>query len=234
MQLTEVDQDGAVQEAFEGLPERTRLGFLRGAAGALGGGIVLAATVGTGEATATITASRPPRRFGPLRFASGDTGILQYALMLEYLEAEFYAQATKNGIADGEPATGRFLEVVTHDERLHVTYLKRVLGRRAPKKPRFDFGTAVTDLEKFKTTSLTLESTGVGAYMGQAGNLRSGRILRAATSILTIEARHAGAIAAILGSAADDLTPNGAFDRGLSARGVLTAVKATDFIPALR
>ncbi len=56
--------------------------------------------------------------------------------------------------------------------------------------------------------------------------------MRAAVSILTIEARHAAAIAAILGHVPgrDGITPDGAFDKALSRAKILRAVGDTGFI----
>ena len=72
-----------------------------------------------------------------------------------------------------------------------------------------------------------LENTGVHAYLGQAGNIKDGKILLAAASIVTIEARHSGAIGSIINKA---INPNGAFDNGLPASAILKAVTGTHFI----
>lgn len=48
-----------------------------------------------------------------------------------------------------------------------------------------------------------------------------------ALSIVTVEARHAGAIGLCLGK---PIAPNGPFDAGYPASQVLTAVKGTGFI----
>ena len=75
-----------------------------------------------------------------------------------------------------------------------------------------------------------LENTGVHAYTGQAGNIKTPAYLLAAASIVTIEARHAGAIGAYLDPKPTEIAPSGSFDTGLSAAKVLAAVKATGFI----
>jgi hypothetical protein len=82
----------------------------------------------------------------------------------------------------------------------------------------------------FSATAFVLENTGVHAYLGQAGNIASPAYLGVAASIVTIEARHAGALGGYLKSSPKEITPSGAFDTGLSAADVLAAVKATGFI----
>ena len=72
-----------------------------------------------------------------------------------------------------------------------------------------------------------LENTGVHAYIGQAGNIKNSAYLLVALSIVTIEARHSGAIGGYLGKS---IAPSGPFDTGYTASKVLTAVKGTGFI----
>jgi len=67
----------------------------------------------------------------------------------------------------------------------------------------------------------------VHAYLGQAGNIKRAAYLLAAASIVTIDARHSGAIGSITGM---KINPNGTFDNGYTAHKILTEVKATGFI----
>jgi hypothetical protein len=219
--LEAIDVDGAVREASEQAAGDTRLSFLRKGAVAggavIGGGAILSALVpGT-----ALAAGRPPSALG-----SGDIGILNYALTLEYLESSFYNEATSQGkITD--PKLKQFLRTVTKDENAHVKFLKSALGSHAVKKPKFDFQGIPGDQAKFAATAYVLENTGVHAYLGQAANIQAAKVLLAAASIVTIEARHSGAIGLYLGKA---IAPSGPFDTGLSASAVLAAVKKTGFI----
>ena len=213
-------------EAAEAVAGDSRLDFLKkaGLAGgaAVGGGALLSAVAAPGAFAAS--SGRPPKSFG-----SGDVGILNYALTLEYLEAAFYNEATASGkITD--PATARFLAVVTKDENTHVAALKQALGSKAAKKPKFDFKGTTSDQGMFQATAQVLENTGVHAYFGQGFNIRKAAYLKVAISILTVEARHAGAIGLINGGGAKDITPDGAFDTPYTAAKVLKAVKSTGFI----
>ena len=221
--LEAVDKDGAIREAAAAVAGDTRLSFLRkaGVAGgtAIGGGAILGELIS--PALASASGGRPPSSFG-----KGDIGILNYALTLEYLERAFYNEATAKGkITD--PKTRTFLSITTRDERAHVAFLKKALGSKAVKEPKFDFQGIPSDEKKFAATAYVLENTGVHAYLGQAGNIKTPAYLLAAASILTIEARHSGAIGSIIN---ESIAPNGSFDNGYSAAKVLAAVKATGFI----
>ena len=219
--LEHIDVDGAIREGAEEVSGDTRLHFLRKGAvaggAALSGGAILSALV-PGVAVA---GSRPPSTFG-----KGDIGILNFALTLEYLERAFYNEATAKG-AVTDPKTATFLKVVTHDERKHVAFLQKALGNKAVKEPKFNFHGTTANQATFQQTAYVLENTGVHAYLGQAGNIKTPAYLLAAASIVTIEARHSGAIGSIINKA---INANGAFDNGLPASTILKDVAATHFI----
>ena len=222
--LEEVDVDGAVREAAEEVSGDTRLSFLKKGAvtggAALSGGAILSALV-PGAAMAA-TKGAPPAKFG-----KGDIGILNYALTLEYLESAFYDAAAKNNVAKGDKQLSAFLTTTKTDEAAHVAALSKALGSKAVAKPSFDFGKAVTDKATFAATAFVLENTGVHAYIGQAGNISNPAYLLVALSIVTIEARHSGAIGLYLGK---PIAPSGPFDTGYPASKVLSAVAGTKFI----
>ena len=219
--LEAVDTDAAIREAAQEVAGDTRLSFLRKGAvaggAALSGGAILSALI----PSAALAKGAPPRSFG-----KGDIGILNFALTLEYLERAFYNEATAKGkITD--PKTKTFLKITTRDERAHVAFLKKALGKHAVKQPKFNFHGIPADPAKFAATAYVLENTGVHAYLGQAGNIKTPAYLLAAASIVTIEARHSGAIGSIIDKS---ISPNGSFDNGWTAHKVLAAVKSTGFI----
>ncbi len=221
--LDAVDADGAIREAAEEVAGDTRLSFLRKGAvaggTALGGGAILSALI----PSAALANGAPPSSFG-----KGDIGILNYALTLEYLESSFYNEATSARKITNR-ALSAFLKTVTTDENAHVKLLKSALGAKAVKKPKFNFMGIPRDPAKFAATAYVLENTGVHAYLGQAPNIKDPEILLTAASIVTVEARHSGAIGLYLGK---PIAPNGPLDNGFSAAKVLKAVKATGFIKA--
>ncbi|WP_223607214.1 ferritin-like domain-containing protein [Chryseobacterium sp. OSA05B] len=135
-------------------------------------------------------------------FKSALTDALQLALVLEYLENEYYAIGL--GAAGLIPNSDRpvFMQISKH-ESAHVGFLKSTLTSlgEAPKpKPTFDFTaggnfTPFTDYNQFLVLAQAFEDTGVRAYKGQAGNVMSNKaVLQAALQIHSVEARHASQV----------------------------------------
>ncbi len=213
--IEEIDRDGAVAEAREGLAQSTRSGFFRRAGLFVGGGIVAGAV--------------------PIALATGQGGlskrdveILNFALTLEFLEAEFYAEANEKGNLDGIART--FSQVTGQHEAEHVTALQNVLGAKATKKPSFDFKGTTNKESTFLKTARTLEDTGVAAYQGQATRIQSDDILASAGAILAVEARHAAWVRDILGAGKTPSPAPEAFSTAKSMKDILAAVKQTGFI----
>ncbi|MFD1768863.1 ferritin-like domain-containing protein [Sphingobacterium suaedae] len=128
-------------------------------------------------------------------------GVLNYALTLEYLEAEFYTKgaASANLVPSGKPM-GAITTIRDH-EIAHVAFLKQVLGDKAVSKPTFDFTaggafpTVFSNYDTFLALAQAFEDTGVRAYKGQAGLLKGNKVvLTAALQIHSAEARHASHI----------------------------------------
>ncbi|HTN21126.1 MAG TPA: ferritin-like domain-containing protein [Pelobium sp.] len=169
--------------------------------------------------------------------AYGQTGtssvndVLNFALTLEYLEAEFYTTALQRTILTAQipNATAKAaLERIRDDENNHVAFLKSVLGTAAVEKPAFDFEapfpTVFTSYGTFLAVSQAFEDTGVRAYKGQAPNLLGNKVvLTAALSIHSVEARHASHIRQMRKNMVDGLkpwitgTPTQANDSGVTA-----------------
>jgi rubrerythrin len=230
--IDQIDVSGDIREtaheAMDTLERRgdTRLDFLKkaGLAGGavMGGGALLTAL--TPAAAMAAGKGRPPASFG-----KGDIGILNYALTLEYLEAAFYNEATKNKVAKGAQESA-FLKAVTADENAHVAFLKKALGSKATKAPQVDFGDA-TSKSKWLATSMVLENTGVKAYGGQALNIANRSYLAAALSIWAVEARHASVAGLLVKAAPTSISPEkGPFQTTATAAEVLKAVEGTGFL----
>lgn len=137
--------------------------------------------------------------------------ILNYALTLEYLEAEFYQIAVSRFSTIGVPAGAAQAAITTirNHETAHVNFLKTAItaaGGAPVAKPTFDFsggnGSMVGPFAQvflnynvFLAVAQTFEDTGVRAYKGRAAELvGGGDLLTAALNIHSVEARHASHI----------------------------------------
>ena len=225
LDLDTVDVDGAIREREAAVAGDTRAAFFRKAA--VGGGGLLASSTFMGMLPELATA-KPSRR--------QDIEILNYALTLEYLEAAFYTEAASAGTIKGDQLA--FAKLVAAHENAHVKAIKgtiTALHGKPVAKPTFDFKHTTRKRSTFLATAYVLENTGVQAYLGQAGNLKSKALLGAAASIVTIEARHAAAVATLsdktpFGDGGSGITPNGGFDKPATKDEILAAVGKTGFI----
>ncbi len=129
--------------------------------------------------------------------------VLNYALTLEYLEAEFYKMGVAaSGLIPDAVAKAAFTTIRDH-EVAHVAALTATisaLGGTPVAMPTFDFtaGNTFADVfsnyDTFLAVSQTFEDTGVRAYKGQANNanlMANNDVLDAALRIHSVEARHA-------------------------------------------
>jgi rubrerythrin len=124
---------------------------------------------------------------------------LQLVLQLEYTQVAFYEQALASGSLKGE--LREFARAALAHERAHLGVIKSALGSKAGAKPSFDFGQATTHADAFTKTSMKLEDIAVAGYNGQATNLTK-RTLAVAAKIVSVEARHAEWVRALVGEVA--------------------------------
>ena len=163
----------------------------------------------------------PSGSTGTEMFGEGDLGILGYALTLEYLETQFYADAAKSGKLKGTVlavAKDFGAEEGEHVKALEATIKK--LGGKLPAKPKAKF--PLDDQASILKLAATVENLGANAYLGQAANIESPEVLAAALSIHTVEARHAAVLNQVT---KQEISPDGAFAKPASAAEVLKAVQ---------
>lgn len=191
----------------------TRRGFAKGMGIAgvglagltmLGGHLTKLAAQATTSSTTTLT----------------DTDILNFALNLEYLEAEFYLKATWNtslvglGVIPSSATTGPttggqmianlgsqppafVASALRTDEVEHVKFFRSALGSAAVPKPAINLdalGFGFNNWVEFVKLARIFEDTGVSAYNGAAGLISNKTYLESAARILGTEAEHAGMI----------------------------------------
>lgn len=188
---------------------QSRKNFLKSLAVA-GAGATAAAAVLPGKANAQYAG------------AATDLEIANFALTLEYLESEYYAQGLNAGILSGEVLP--YVEATLEHENAHVEALIGLIteaGGTPVAKPEFMFGDALSSQSAFLSTAATLEITGVGAYLGAAPMISGPAVLAAAGSIVGVEGEHVVAINSLLG-----VSPpaNMAFPEALSQDAVLAAI----------
>lgn len=152
--------------------------------------------------------------------AQGDIDILNFALTLEYLEADFYDVALKDVKLSKEYKD--FATEVGENEQEHVDALIGAiedLGGKPAKEPKFTF--PLKDEDSFTELAITFEDTGVSAYNGAGPMIQSKDLLAVAGGIVQVEGRHAGAIRYMAGES-PVVEP---FDPTLDMDQVLKAVK---------
>jgi hypothetical protein len=176
-----------------------------------------------GIAGAAIGAAAASRGMAQSTASPGDINILNFALNLEYLEAEFYTVATtgQNIGQSGVTITGAGVSGATtggsqvtftdsavqavalelaNDEQRHVTLLQNAivsLGGAPIAKPAINLnalGFGFGSTGDFLRLARILEDIGVTAYGGAATLIQSNAILGYAARILATESLHSGNI----------------------------------------
>ncbi len=154
-----------------------------------------------------------------------DPDILNFALNLEYLEAEFYLRSIGQKLSDADRGAGagtvtggsqvpfdpngliiQYANEIAADELAHVRFLRSVLGSAAVPAPNIDFTGAfnIIGFDPFESElnfllgAFVFEDVGVTAYHGAAPLITDKNILLAAAGILAVEAYHASNIRTVI------------------------------------
>ncbi|MGC3947925.1 MAG: ferritin-like domain-containing protein [Chryseolinea sp.] len=130
---------------------------------------------------------------------SGDIGILNYAYLLEQLEAAFYDMAVSMPYSGMTSAETSILTDIRDHEKAHRDFFKAALGSSAITTVEFDF-TSIDFASRASVlgTAKVFEDLGVSAYNGAGKLLIKGEYLLLAGKIVSVEARHASAIRDLL------------------------------------
>lgn len=227
--------DSALRELADDPSSRKRFFKMLGGAGAVSAATVFLAACGddddkspsSGSSGSTSSASSASDN-------DGDLKVLNYALTLEFLEADFYQQVIASGLVK-DAKVASIAKKFGASEQEHVDALIatiKKLGGKPVSAPKTNFGpTLDKGLMAVLETAADVENLGAAAYLGQAGNIKNKEVLAAALAIHTVEARHAAALNILVGrgfggkGGLSGALPDGAFGKPMDDTAVLAAVK---------
>ena len=175
---------------------------------------------GLGVAGAAVLGGRAFAQSAPTPTPLTDIDILNFALNLEYLEAEFYTVATfgetilsagvitadeQSGSTTGGHVVPNFAasdlayiaEALRTDEQAHVAVLRQALGSAAIPKPAINLdalGIGFGNEVEFLTLARAFEDVGTSAYAGAIGLLTNPTFISTAARIAETEAQHSGTL----------------------------------------
>ena len=155
----------------------------------------------------------------------GDIAIVNFDIVLEYLQSALYVEAQRLGALS--PKTLGWARVVGAHELAHLAALKGMVDR-PPRQPSFNFRGVTENQDSFIKTAVAFEDLTAAILKWQALRLHSREILAAAATLHSVETRHAAWIRRILG-----LPPvSSAFDEPASQARMARLIDETNFIVA--
>jgi hypothetical protein len=206
--LRDVDVGGVLHETAEAAFRGSRGAFLRRS---LGAAVGIGALFGVADAEAATATTK------------NDIAILQFDLVLEYLQAGLYTEAERLGALT--PKTLSWARVVGAHERAHVQAIKGLLGRKTVPSPGFNYRNVTSDEQPFIRTAVAFEDLTAALLKWQAPRLDSRSIVAAAVTLHSVETRHAAWIRHIVG-----LQPAAtAFDKPASQQKMAQLIASTHF-----
>ncbi|HUE96194.1 MAG TPA: ferritin-like domain-containing protein [Longimicrobiaceae bacterium] len=163
---------------------------------------------------------------------TGDVAVLNYALVLERLEAGFWSEVVSNPYADMPAAELQVLTEIRDHEIAHRDFLIAALGPDAIGELEFDLSAVdFTSRAAVLGTGRTFEDLGVAAYNGAGQLLENVDFLLVAGKIVSVEARHASVVRDLLQPgtthfAGNDVVDENGLDGAMTPQQVLTAADA--------
>ena len=155
-------------------------------------------------------------------FGTGNVAVLNYAYLLEQLEAAFYIAVVNDFYSGATDEERSLLSDLRDHEVAHRDFLAVALGSAALPEIEFDFSAVdFGSRTSVLSTARTFEDLGVSAYNG-AGRLFTAdadgaALLTIAGKIVSVEARHAAAVRSMISAnpqafAGDDVVDGNGLD----------------------
>lgn len=130
-----------------------------------------------------------------INLGAGDIGIMNYAFLLEQLEADFYTRVVANLFTGATAEERQILTDLRDHEVIHREFFKAALGANVIPQLTFDFSLVnFNSRDSVLTNAQVMEDTGVSAYNGAGQAIQSPDVLALAGKIVSVEGRHAAAI----------------------------------------
>jgi len=164
-----------------------------------------------------------------LSFGSGDIGLLNYLLVVEWVQYNFYLKLINSGVFNKTSNTYSLLGDIVNHQNIHYQFYLKTLGTNALTGISLDFsaidfsqyGTVISNADKFQNVEAQ-------AYNGVAKYFQSSAFLTLTSQIGMVESRHSAYITGLnqSGTFIDSSVVNSSgFENSLSPQAVLTFYK---------
>lgn len=160
-------------------------------------------------------------------FAKGDVALLQFAYVLEQLEADFYSRVVAAFTGSNITAVEQtLLTDVRNHEVIHRDLLQNLLGADGGFTVRPIYGSlAFGDRAAVLARAKSFEDLGVSAYNGMAPLFANANNLSLVAKIVSVEGRHASTISSLLAPRTVNFAPNDT-DPAIAPAGAATAAQS--------
>ena len=188
--------------------KQPRKGYYTSRRGLLKWGLLGVGTFALSSVPKALRAQTPTVR--TLTFNADDVGILNFALLLEEIEATFYQAAVNSGRVTNAREV-EYLRSIGNNESEHATFLRSVLGNNVAFQTndlslnQSALANLLRDRDTILNTAITLEDLGVHAYNGAGTRLTNPTFLLAAGSIVSVEGRHVAGLRSLQGRPVTEL-----------------------------
>jgi hypothetical protein len=219
-----MESDATLSEAPPGGPDGlgrqpTRRRFIE-IGTAAGAGSALALALAACGKSKTGPPAQKPSPSTEIRFGQGDLGVVNYLLVVEYLQVELYETARRRLELKGRAK--ELFRRFEQQEREHVDMMRDLVNLMAgdpPRQPKANF--AVGSQEEVVRFTAQFEALAAAAFLGQVGNLTDESLLETILGIHAVEARQAAALSELTGGPA---SPDGAFAKARTQPQVLRRI----------